>query len=337
MLKRYIKLMKFAKKPKRPKSTHHNLRKRRLKRTANSKKQIENTKKLLINIAGVLTAILIIVLVKNLLITPKKDVNIPLERVAALQVPHRVLIEIKELSAKYGMNFVELLTLYCIENDFFPSKSITPPQPEIEQNFIMNFEKIKKQYKQNKVEPYNLLFEGVFNELKCFPIPEEYAEEEMFGDSWGSDRTYKGERKHEGTDILDRENVRGRIPIVSMTSGTIKNIGWNELGGYRIGIVSESGNYYYYAHFDSFSKDLKQGDRVSAGQFLGYMGDSGYGKEGTKGNFVVHLHIGICLKTELTKKEFWVNPYPFLRYVEYNRVESLYDSVSPNSFQNSTY
>ena len=35
-----------------------------------------------------------------------------------------------------------------------------------------------------------------------------------------------------------------------------------------------------------------------AGDFLGFMGDSGYGQEGTKGKFPVHLHIGIYLYDE---------------------------------------
>ena len=38
---------------------------------------------------------------------------------------------------------------------------------------------------------------------------------------------------------------------------------------------------------------MKQGKTVKAGELLGYMGDSGYGKEGTVGKFPVHLHFGI--------------------------------------------
>ena len=54
----------------------------------------------------------------------------------------------------------------------------------------------------------------------------------------------------------------------------------------------------------------------NAGQLLGYMGDTGYGKqEGTSGQFPVHLHLGIYLRNE-EFAELAVNPYWFLRYLE---------------------
>ncbi|MCD8215515.1 MAG: hypothetical protein LUC97_07750 [Clostridiales bacterium] len=47
------------------------------------------------------------------------------------------------------------------------------------------------------------------------------------------------------------------------------------------------------------------------------MGDSGYSKTvGTRGNFPVHLHIGISPETKLYSGEVWINPYPFLRCSE---------------------
>ena len=69
-----------------------------------------------------------------------------------------------------------------------------------------------------------------------------------------------------------------------MTDGVIVNKGWLEQGGYRLGIVAPGGAYFYYAHLDSYA-ELEEGDVVQAGDILGYMGDSGYGEEGTKGKF----------------------------------------------------
>ncbi len=58
------------------------------------------------------------------------------------------------------------------------------------------------------------------------------------------------------------------------------------------------------------------GDKVEPGTLLGYMGDSGYGvQEGTVGNFEVHLHLGIYLKTD-HYDELSINPYWVLRYSE---------------------
>ena len=58
---------------------------------------------------------------------------------------------------------------------------------------------------------------------------------------------------------------------------------------------------------------------MKAGDFLGYMGDSGYSREeGTTGNFPVHLHMGIYLYPD--GREVSVNPYGVLRYAEDRRV-----------------
>ena len=79
--------------------------------------------------------------------------------------------------------------------------------------------------------------------------------------------------------------------------------------------------YFYYAHLDSYA-ELEKGDPVKAGDLLGYMGDSGYGEEGTTGEFPVHLHLGIYLKEGT--EEISVNPYPVLRYAENARIKCVY-------------
>ena len=90
---------------------------------------------------------------------------------------------------------------------------------------------------------------------------------------------------------------------------------------YRVGIMTDSGTYYYYAHMDSYST-IKRGDSVKAGELLGYMGDSGYGEEGTVGKFPVHLHIGIYFYKD--GKEVSVNPYYVLRGLESHKLKYKY-------------
>ena len=102
------------------------------------------------------------------------------------------------------------------------------------------------------------------------------------------------------------KNERGRYPVVSMSDGVVTNIGWLEKGGYRIGITSPNGVYFYYAHLESYAS-VKEGDDIQAGELLGFMGDSGYGEEGTVGKFDVHLHLGIYSWD--TGEEISVNPY----------------------------
>ena len=160
------------------------------------------------------------------------------------------------------------------------------------------------------------LIHTIIDEIQCFPV--DYSDNDIYyTDSWGYERTYGGNRKHEGTDIMDTQNSRGRLEVISMTDGVVENLGWNEKGGWRVGIRTDSGNYYYYAHLAEFKKNLKEGDLIKAGDLLGKMGDSGYSQiEGTTGNFDVHLHIGIYYKSE-EKSQIAINPYPFLKIIEF--------------------
>ena len=162
-------------------------------------------------------------------------------------------------------------------------------------------------------------YEAMLSDLACFPVlldPRRDIRRLNYENGWGDGRSYGGERLHEGTDLMDRENERGMLPVVSMTDGTVTRLGWLEQGGYRVGVTSPSGGYYYYAHLASYAEGMAEGVPVRAGQLLGYMGDTGYSAvEGTTGNFDVHLHVGIYLNAG-TSEEVSVNPYWILKYLE---------------------
>ena len=161
--------------------------------------------------------------------------------------------------------------------------------------------------------------EAVFYDMKVFPvgtITNLPSAGYSYVDSWQFARTYGGERVHEGCDIMADYNKRGIYPIYSATDGVIENVGWLKLGGYRIGIRSSSGAYYYYAHLAEYAKDFVPGETISAGTFLGYMGDTGYSEvPGTYGKFDVHLHFGIYFNDEFGN-EYAINPYPALYFCE---------------------
>ncbi|MCI8559655.1 MAG: M23 family metallopeptidase [Dorea sp.] len=164
----------------------------------------------------------------------------------------------------------------------------------------------------------------VKNEAVYFPVPESTLNSSLktsYADSWMKERTYGGQRGHEGTDIMAAKNQRGLYPVVSITDGVISNLGWLDRGGYRIGITTGDGTYYYYAHLDSYA-NIKEGSPVKAGELLGYMGDSGYGSEGTTGNFDVHLHLGIYFYRD--GEEISVNPYYLLKFLENNKLKYAY-------------
>lgn len=167
---------------------------------------------------------------------------------------------------------------------------------------------------------------AIWEDLTYFPVPASVKNEDAditFENSWLFERSFGGTRGHEGCDIMASLNRRGYYPVISMTDGTVEKIGWLPQGGYRIGIRAKSGAYFYYAHLYEYASHFKEGTPVIAGQLLGYMGDSGYGEEGTIGKFDVHLHIGIYIKTEQSD-EVSVNPYYVLRYLEKKKLNYSY-------------
>lgn len=179
---------------------------------------------------------------------------------------------------------------------------------------------------QTALEQYQIQIEIVWEELTYFPVPKSSVNQKAvirFENTWQEERNYGGKRKHEGIDLMADPDKSGYFPIVSMTDGTVEQVGWLEKGGWRIGIRSAGGNYYYYAHFHSYIKEWKSGDPVKAGDVLGYMGDTGYGPEGTEGQFPVHLHVGIYLPSE-EDGERAVNPYWMLRYLENRKLTYAY-------------
>ena len=106
---------------------------------------------------------------------------------------------------------------------------------------------------------------AIWNDVKYFPVPqfpEESTLKTTYVNSWMSERTYGGKRGHEGTDIIASKNERGIYPIVSMTDGTITQKGWLEKGGYRIGVMTSKGVYFYYAHLSLYA-NVEIGDEIS--------------------------------------------------------------------------
>lgn len=207
----------------------------------------------------------------------------------------------------YEMDEYELI-LTAVYNDLALNEQIT-----WDKQYIWSL-------RNNLVKKYNDftyikgILKALLTEMEYFPVAGSIHNVPFveYIDSWQYERTYGGKRLHEGCDIMALVNERGLYPVVSVSSGTVEKMGWLEKGGYRVGIRSDSGIYYYYAHLSEYA-DIKEGDRVCAGELLGFMGDTGYGTvEGTKGKFDVHLHFGIYVNDNLGN-EVSLNPYWFLR------------------------
>lgn len=124
--------------------------------------------------------------------------------------------------------------------------------------------------------------------------------------TWGANRGWGGRRIHEGTDVFADYST----PVLSASYGVVEVMGWNQFGGWRVGIRDNHNSYHYYAHLAYYNKGLKVGDIVEPGQVIGYVGSTGYGKEGTSGKFPPHLHYGIYKFDG--RNEWAFDPYPSL-------------------------
>lgn len=176
-----------------------------------------------------------------------------------------------------------------------------------------------EKYRSSEFENLMALYQAVWDDLVYFPAEEGVTYE----DSWMFERNYGGKRGHEGCDLMPPQNKSGIYPIFSMTDGIVEKIGWLDKGGYRLGIRGPKGGYFYYAHLSDYGGDFREGQAIRAGELIGYMGDTGYGPEGTRGKFDVHLHLGIYVRTE-DNPEVSVNPYWILQSLEGHKLKYRY-------------
>lgn len=151
-----------------------------------------------------------------------------------------------------------------------------------------------------------------FNRLdlfdRVFPIPRGWNF--SYRDTWGDARGWGGRRIHEGTDIFADYGT----PVRSTCYGYVEIMGWNNYGGWRVGIRDLNNVYHYYAHLSGYNKEVKPNSIVQPGMVIGYVGSSGYGKPGTSGKFVPHLHFGLYKFNGRTEWAF--DPYPHLKLWE---------------------
>ena len=155
--------------------------------------------------------------------------------------------------------------------------------------------------------------------IRCFhPIAKGFPYNDY--DDFGASRTYGYNRPHLGHDMMGQIGV----PIIAVESGYVEALGWNQYGGWRIGIRSfDKKRYYYYAHLRQnypFASDLKEGDIVTAGDVIGYMGHTGYSTvENTNNIDEVHLHFGLQLIFDESQKdsdnEIWIDCYELVRFL----------------------
>src|SRR3954464_258905 len=128
----------------------------------------------------------------------------------------------------------------------------------------------------------------------ALPSPLAARRAPRFVDSWGNARS-RG-RRHEGIDIFAPTGT----PVRSTTRGLVTRVGTNRLGGQIVWVLGPGLERHYYAHLSRYGA-FREGDRVEAGEIIGYTGNTGNARGGP-----AHLHYGIYRHGAAQ------NPYPRL-------------------------
>lgn len=149
-------------------------------------------------------------------------------------------------------------------------------------------------------------------------------------DDFGVSRSYGFKRKHLGHDMMGQVGT----PVIAVESGYVEALGWNQYGGWRIGIRSfDTKRYYYYAHLRKnfpYNKSLEVGSIVQAGDVIGYLGRTGYSSSENANNIrTPHLHFGMQLVFDESQKEalaeIWIDCYDIIQFLNKNRCETVKD------------
>ncbi|MEY2426854.1 MAG: peptidoglycan LD-endopeptidase LytH [Actinomycetota bacterium] len=117
-----------------------------------------------------------------------------------------------------------------------------------------------------------------------------------FTDDWLNPRFTPVFHLHEGTDIFAAQGTPVRTPV----DGVVRHASGGA-GGTAAYVTTKEGHDLYFAHLSGYS-DVKPGDRVTVGDILGFVGDTGNAAGGAP-----HLHFEIHPKGKGP-----VNPKPYL-------------------------
>lgn len=149
-------------------------------------------------------------------------------------------------------------------------------------------------------------------------------------DDFGATRSYGYRREHLGHDLIGSLGT----PIVAVESGYVEAVGWNQYGGWRIGIRSFDGKrYYYYAHLRKNHpfNDIYEGKIVEAGEVIGYLGMTGYStKENVNNIETPHLHLGLQIIFDESQKDgtnqIWIDLYELTKFLQSYTSTVKYDA-----------
>ena len=118
------------------------------------------------------------------------------------------------------------------------------------------------------------------------------------GFGWRTHPLTKKREFHQGLDIKTQSGV----PVIAAATGSVVKIGTSGYLGKTIEIDHEGEKFKtLYAHLKGYAEGLKVGEKVTRGQIIGYVGNTGRSTG-------AHLHYGVYDMP----KERWVNPIKYI-------------------------
>ncbi len=133
--------------------------------------------------------------------------------------------------------------------------------------------------------------------LKAFPV----AGRHTYFNDYGAPR---GRGGHQGTNVMAAKGT----PVRAVATGTVFRVNRVEsgLGGVYLWTKDAAGNQFYYAHLNTINPEINVGTRVTAGQDIATVGNTGDARYGAD-----HLHFEI-------RRADWttINPYTDLLAVD---------------------
>ncbi len=113
--------------------------------------------------------------------------------------------------------------------------------------------------------------------------------------------------QHDAIDIMAAEGT----PVLAVADGTVEKLFDSERGGLTVYQFDRAGRLaYYYAHLQRYADGLAEGQSLTRGQVIGYVGATGNASADAP-----HLHFAIFVLGP--ERRWWegeaVNPYPILR------------------------
>jgi len=141
--------------------------------------------------------------------------------------------------------------------------------------------------------PHNLGYEAPFHQAGQWSCDDAYSNSDFVAGD------------HLGNDIWAARNT----PVAATADGTLVLTGFSDYSGNKVTIQTADGWEHFMCHMDHLAPGIANGVHVTAGQIVGYVGNTG-----TASNGVIHLHISVYPPGDY---DAGVDPWPLLHAVEH--------------------